>query len=125
MSGSPKAEHADQDLNGDGVAESIVVDRALCTPEGNCFYNVFVAPPRDKPTDCSRYAGTFAASVLEPLAAKGDDGMTDIRGYWNLHGGRLLLQNYRFARGGYQLVDALLCRRGSDDKLECMDDDSR
>jgi hypothetical protein len=125
MSASPRAERADRDLNNDGVLEPVVVDRALCTAEGNCYWNVFLSPPPAAPTECARYAGTFAASALEPLAGRGDDNMSDIRGYWNLHGGRLLLQSYRFARGGYQLVEALLCRRGSDDKLECMDDEER
>ena len=86
--------------------ENIVVDRSMCTAEGNCYWNVFIAPPPGS-QECSRYAGTFAAAALEPLAAKGDDNMSDVRGYWNLHGGRLLLQSYRFVRGGYQLVDAL------------------
>ena len=125
MSASPKPERADRDLNNDGRLEAIVVDRALCTAEGNCYWNVFLSPPAGSPTECARYAGTFAASMLEPLAGRGDDNMNDIRGYWNLHGGRQLLQSYRFARGGYQLVEALLCRRGSDDKLECMDDEER
>lgn len=119
MSASPKVDRADRDLDGDGAAETIVVDRAMCTPEGNCYWNVFVAPSGGA---CARYAGTFAAAALEPLASRGDDNMTDVRGYWNLHGGRLLLQSYRFARGGYQLVEALLCRRASDDRLDCMDE---
>lgn len=124
MGPSPKPERADRDLNGDGSIESIVVDRTMCTPEGNCYWNVFVAPRPDGLEGskvCSRYAGTFAGAALEPLGSKGDDNMSDVRGYWNLHGGRLLLQSYRFARGGYQIVDALLCKRGGDDKLECMD----
>ncbi len=120
MSATPKAEHADRDLDGDGVAESIVVDRSMCTAEGNCYWNVFRAQPAG---ECARYAGTFAAAALEPQTSRGDDGLSDVRGYWNLHGGRLLLQSYRFVRGGYQLVEALLCRRGSDDRLECMDDE--
>ena len=122
MSSAPRSDRADRDLNGDGTVESIVVDRALCTPEGNCYWNVFVAPPAGS-QDCSRYAGTFAGAALEPLGAKGDDNMSDVRGYWNLQGGRLLLQSYRFARGGYQIVDALLCKRAMDDKLECMDEE--
>jgi hypothetical protein len=36
--------------------------------------------------------------------------MADVRGYWNLHGGRLLLQSYRFVR-----------RLSLDDKLDCAD----
>jgi hypothetical protein len=117
-SASPKLDRADRDLNADGALESIVVDRALCTSDGNCYWNVFVTPAAGS-QECVRYAGTFAAAALEPLASRGEDNMTDVRGYWNLHGGRLLLSSYRFARGGYQLVDALLCRRAADDRLEC------
>lgn len=115
---TPKLDRADRDLDGDGVVESIVVDRAMCTPDGNCYWNVFRPPPAGT-TECSRYAGTFAAAALEPLGAKGEDNMSDVRGYWNLHGGRLLLQSYRFVRGGYQLIDALLCKRAADDRLDC------
>jgi len=31
------------------------------------------------------------------------------------------LQSYRFLRGGYRIVDALLCKRAHDDTLECAD----
>ena len=117
---SPRLERADRDLNGDGATEAIVVDRALCTAEGNCYWNVFVVPP-GAASECARYAGTFEGSALETMASKGDDGMADVRGYWNLHGGRLLLQSYRFLRGGYRIVEALLCKRAGDDKLDCAD----
>lgn len=120
MSAKPHVDRADRDLDGDGTAESIVVDRGMCTSDGNCYWNVFKAPPPGS-QECARYAGTFAGAALESLAAKGDDNMSDVRGYWNLHGGRLLLQSYRFVRGGYQLVDALLCKRAADDKLDCSD----
>lgn len=123
MSTTPSTDRADRDLDGDGVAEAIVVDRSMCTAEGNCYWNVFLSPHSGTTGACARYAGTFAAAALEPLSSRGDDGLNDVRGYWNLHGGRLLLQSYRFVRGGYQLVEALVCRRGSDDKLECMDDE--
>ena len=119
MGRAPRAERADRDLDGNGTREPIVVDRALCTREGNCYWNVFVGP--GSTADCARFAGTFEGVALEPLATKGDDNMADVRGYWNLHGGRLLLQSYRFARGGYRLVEALLCKRASDDKLDCAD----
>lgn len=122
MGASPHLDRADRDLDGDGTPESIVVDRAMCTGEGNCYWNVFKAPPAGS-QECARYAGTFAGAALEPLAQKGDDNMSDVRGYWNLHGGRLLLQSYRFVRGGYQLTDALLCKRAADDKLDCTDSD--
>ncbi|MDQ3334246.1 MAG: hypothetical protein M4D80_03730 [Myxococcota bacterium] len=119
MSAKPKVDRADRDLNGDGRNESIVVDRALCTAEGNCYWNVFVGPRASD--ECARYAGTFKAAALEPLATKGEDNMTDVRGYWNLHGGRLSLETYRFVRGGYLLVEAVQCRRAGDDRLECME----
>jgi hypothetical protein len=117
---APRIERADRDLDGDGTVEAIVVDRSLCTAEGNCYWNVFLVP-RPGSADCARYAGTFEGGALEPLATKGDDNMADVRGYWNLHGGRLLLQSYRFLRGGYRITDALLCKRAADDKLDCAD----
>lgn len=117
---APRIERADRDLDGDGTVEAIVVDRSLCTAEGNCYWNVFLVP-RPGSGDCARYAGTFEGGALEPLATKGDDNMADVRGYWNLHGGRLLLQSYRFLRGGYRIIDALLCKRAADDKLDCAD----
>jgi len=120
QSAAPKLDRADRDLDGDGSAEAIVVDRSLCTGEGNCYWNVFIVPPAGS-ADCARYVGTFEGGALESLATKGDDNMADVRGYWNLHGGRLLLQSYRFLRGGYRIVDALLCKRAGDDKLDCAD----
>ncbi len=123
MGPSPKLDRADRDLDGDGKLEAIVVDRKLCTEDANCYWNVFRAPTQKD--ECSRYVGTFAGSALEMLATRGEDNMTDVRGYWNLHGGRMLLQAYHFVRGGYQLDDALLCRRATDDKLDCADDDAK
>lgn len=120
MGVAPRVDRADRDLDNDGTQEPIVVDRSLCTAEGNCYWNVFVTPETGTP-DCARYAGTFEGGALEPLPSRGDDNMADVRGYWNLHGGRLLLQSYRFLRGGYRLVEALLCKRADDDKLDCAD----
>ena len=124
VSAHPRLDHADRDLDGDGLPETIVVDRAMCTADHNCYWNVFLPPAPATSGDCSRYAGTFEAAALEPLATTGDDHMTDVRGYWNLHGDRLLLQSYRFTRGGYLLVDALQCRRETDDRLVCSDSES-
>jgi len=120
LSSTPRIQRADKDLNGDGVADAIVCDRALCTAEGNCYWNVFVMPPRGSP-ECARYVGTFEARALEPMTTVGDENMADVRGYWNLHGGRFLLQSYRFLHGGYRIVEALLCKREGDDRLECAD----
>jgi hypothetical protein len=117
---APRLDHADRDLNGDGAPEAIVVDRSLCSAEGNCAWSVFLAPAAGS-TECARYAGTFEGAALEPLATRGEDNMVDVRSYWHLHGDRMLLQGYRFVRGGYRVVDALVCRRGADDKLDCAD----
>lgn len=122
MSSAPKLDRADRDLDGDHIVESITVDRAMCTADGNCYWNVFRAPSTRVGGECSRYVGTFAGAALEPLSTAGEDNMRDVRGYWNLHGGRLLLQSYRFVRGGYHLNDALLCKRAADDRLECSDE---
>ena len=114
-------EHADRDLDGDGTPELIVVDRQRCSSEGNCYWNVF-APPRAA-GECARYLGTFEGAALEALASRGDDHMSDVRAYYNQHGGRMLLQSYRFARGGYRITDVLQCKRAADDRLECADTD--
>jgi hypothetical protein len=117
VSEHPHIERADRDLDGDGVAEIVTVDRARCTGDRNCYWNVFV-----KSDACARYVGTFAAAALETLASKGDGGASDVRAYWNQSGDRVLLQTYRFVRGGYQLVDVLQCKRAADDRLECADE---
>jgi hypothetical protein len=119
LSERPRIEHADRDLDGDGRAEMIVVDRNKCTPDANCYWNVFEAP-RD-PGDCARYLGTFEGAALEPLASQGDNHMTDVRAYWKQNGGRMLLESYRFERGGYRVTDVLQCKRAGDDRLECAD----
>lgn len=120
MSAHPDIVHADRDLDGDGKPEPVVADRTMCTKDGNCFWNVFVTPPEDSVNHCQRFAGTLAAAALEPTSGRGEGGFTDLRGYWMLtSGGRLLLHEYRFRRGGYQVVDAILCRREDDDRLVC------
>jgi hypothetical protein len=122
MGSSPNLDRADRDLDGDGRPEAIVVDRALCTPEGNCYWNVFRAASRDDgPGACARYIGTFEGAALEPLPTRGDDNMSDVRAYWTQRGGRLLLQSYRYTRGGYRIDDVLQCKRAADDRIECAD----
>lgn len=120
MSTSPRVDHADRDLDGDGVPEIIVVDRAKCDAAGNCYWNVF---KQGAPGECAHYLGNFAGAALEPLATRGDDNMLDVRAYWNQHGGRMLLEPYRFVRGAYQIDDdnVLQCKRATDDRLECAD----
>lgn len=121
MTSSPRLDRADRDLDNDGNAEIIVVDRAHCDPRGNCYWNVF--KPASAAGTCSRYIGTFAGATLELMVSTGDDDMRSVRAYWNQPSGRLLLQSYRFARGGYALDgnDVLECKRASDDRLECAD----
>lgn len=127
MGASPHAERQDFDLDGDGTPEIVVVDRAMCTPRDadparrNCYWNVFAAAAR--PGECARYLGTFEGYSLAVLATRGDNNMSDVRATWNLTGGRMLLQSYRFARGGYQIVDVLQCKQATDDRLVCADTD--
>ena len=121
MSEKPRVDHADRDLDGDGRVELIVVDRAKCDDNNNCFWNVFRQPR--EPGECARYAGTFAGSALETMTTRGEDNMSDVRAYWKQNNGRLLLQSYRFARDGYRIDDVLQCKRGADDRLDCADTD--
>ncbi|HTJ43455.1 MAG TPA: hypothetical protein VL463_15230 [Kofleriaceae bacterium] len=119
VSPRPDLKHADRDLDGDGQNETISADRAMCTAEGNCYWNVFVHPAGQ----CPRFAGTLAGARLEPLATRGDQHFLDVRGYWTLtSGNRFLVEEYRFVRGGYQSQGALLCRREDDDRLQCSED---
>jgi hypothetical protein len=115
----PRGDHADRDLDDDGHPEIIVADRTACERVGadkqNCHWNVF----KTEPGECTRFIGTFDGGALEALHAKGDDNMSDVRAYWAQSGGRLLLQSYRFVRGGYQITDVLQCKYASDDRLEC------
>ena len=113
---SPRLDRADRDLDGDGRPEAIVVDRSLCTAQGNCYWNVFAAA---RPGECARYLGTFEGAALESLPTSGDDHMSDVRAYWKQGGNRLLLQSYRYTRGGYRIDDVLQCKRDADDRLEC------
>jgi hypothetical protein len=123
ISESPRLVHADRDLGGDRTIEQVVTDRNLCDEAGNCQWNVFFAPQGED--GCRRYVGTLAAATLEPLQTKGQSGMLDIRAYWALPSGRTLVQDYRFNRGGYRAVDALLCRSSGDDRLECAEEEVR
>jgi hypothetical protein len=117
---APRLERADRDLDGDGALEVVTVDRGKCSG-GNCYWNVFVADPGA--AGCTRYAGTLAGAALEVLERRGERRFADVRAWWRLGGERggerVLLQEYRFRLGAYQLVDALLCRRQGDDRLAC------
>lgn len=121
MTAAPRIDRADRDLDGDGRDEIVAVDRANCDSAGNCYWNVF--KPAAGAGDCARYLGTFAGAALELLPNTGDDNMRSVRAYWKQPSGRLLLQSYRFARGGYALDgdDVLECKRAPDDRLECAD----
>lgn len=121
VTSSPRIDRADRDLDGDGRAELIAVDRANCDSWGNCYWNVF--KPSSGAGTCSRYLGTFAGATLELLSSTGDDNMRGVRAYWSQPSGRLLLQSYRFRWGGYMVdgSEVLECRRAGDDRLECAD----
>jgi hypothetical protein len=112
----PQGDHADRDLDSDGRPEIIVTDRKACAHE-NCRWSVY----KTAPGECTRFIGSFEGAWLETLAGKGDDNMSDVRAYWAQGDGRMLLQSYRFVRGGYQISDVLQCKRAADDRLECAD----
>lgn len=116
VSASPSLRHADRDLDGDRAPELVVADRAMCSGE-NCYWNVFTD---DAAAGCRRYVGTISGAAIDRLGRRGDDGFRALRGWWRLGGDdRYLLQLYEYRRGGYRLVEALLCRREADDRLLC------
>jgi hypothetical protein len=117
----PALTHADRDLDGDGQDEIVISDHTLCTPEGNCHWNVF----HDQ-AGCLRYVGTISAARVQRLPRRGEDGFADVRAIWYLTGeNRLLLQEYRFRRGGYRIADVLLCRESGDDSVLCAEVDAQ
>jgi hypothetical protein len=117
VSDAPQLQRADRDLDRDGTAETVAADRGLCTPEGNCYWNVFV---RDPAGACLRFAGTIAGGALETLSSTGDRGFADLRAWWRFAGGeRFLMEEYRFRRGGYLAVNSVMCRRGQGSLILC------
>jgi hypothetical protein len=116
----PKLTRADRDLDGDARPEVVVADRNMCTAHGNCYWNLY---SQDRSAGCQRYLGTIAASVIDRLTRRGDQGFHDLRGWWQLSAdSRVLLQEYRYRHGGYRVVDALVCRQEGDDRLLCASD---
>ncbi len=111
----PKPQHADRDLDGDEVAEIVVADRRLCTDAGNCHWNLYRTEG-----ECHRYIGTVSAVSIQRVKPRGEDGFFGLRAWWNLTGNRrVLMQEYRFRRGGYRLVEARLCRITKDERVLC------
>lgn len=119
MSATPTLVHADRDLDGDGRAEPVVADKAMCSGDGNCYWNVFLVPADG---GCARFAGALAGAYLEPHAAGPGGVPAPVRAYWTLSPPRLLMQEYEFRRGGYVLVETLMCTRADDDRLRCTED---
>lgn len=118
LGAAPALERADRDLNGDGAPEAVAVDRNLCSEQGNCHWNVFSR----QGSGCFRYLGTISAAAIEPLEDRGERGFFDLRGWWRFKGGqRALVQEYRFRRGGYHIVEAMVCRE-IDDRLLCAEE---
>jgi hypothetical protein len=118
LSKQPSWKRADRDLDGDGHPEQLLADRNACRGR-NCYWNIF-----DDDRGCRRYIGTVSGAALELAEEAGSAGFRDLRGWWRLGGGqRQLLQSYRYRDGGYQLVDVLLCRQASDDRLLCAQQD--
>lgn len=113
---APDLRRADRDLDGDGQDEHIVADRSMCSGE-NCYWNVFGS---DRSAGCRRYLGTVSGLALDRLERSGQDGYRDLRGWWRLASDdRYLIQHYEYRRGGYRLVEAMVCRQEGDDRLLC------
>jgi hypothetical protein len=120
LSKRPQLSRADRDLDGDRRPELVVADRSLCTAQGNCYWNIYA---QDAGAECQRYLGTIAASVIDRLTRRGDDGFHDLRGWWRLTSdSRVLLQEYHYRHGGYRVVEAMVCRQEGDDRLQCASD---
>lgn len=116
LSAKPALSRADRDLNDDGQAEAVVADRHLCSSEGNCQWNVFWADPS---AGCQRYLGTIAGASIQRLGTRDQDGFHALRALWKFAGGgRILAQEYRFRRGVYEVVDAVVCQHRGD-RLLC------
>ncbi|WP_428263929.1 hypothetical protein [Haliangium sp.] len=115
----PALRHADRDLDGDGRDELVVADGNLCTPEGNCHWNLF----RDD-DGCRRYLGTVSAARVQRMSYRGESGFVDLRAMWHLTGERRwLLQTFRFRRGGYHLAEVLVCRQSDDNRVLCAEEE--
>ena len=113
----PTLSWANRDLDDDQVDEVIVADQTLCTSEGNCHWNVY-----KKLGECHRYLGTVSAAYIQRIPPRGEEGFYGLRGFWRLTGGeRVLLQEYRYRRGGYRLVEAVPCRQANDDRILCLE----
>ncbi|MEM9494092.1 MAG: hypothetical protein AAGC55_33410 [Myxococcota bacterium] len=114
---APVLQRANRDLDGDDIVEEVVADSKLCTNEGNCHWNVFRVEG-----GCHRFLGTISAAGIQRVRPRSEDGFYGLRSVWRLTGGnRILVQEYRFRRGGYRLVDAVLCRQLDDDRIICED----
>ncbi|HVV88794.1 MAG TPA: hypothetical protein VHE35_37380 [Kofleriaceae bacterium] len=119
VSATPRLRRADQDLDGDGHPEAVVADEAMCDAQHNCYWNVFLPAPDG---GCARFAGVLPGQSLQ-LLRPGTGGVpAPVRAVWQLAGGRVLMQEYQFRRGGYALVDTLVCRREDDDRVLCAED---
>lgn len=116
VSDDPDLERADRDLNGDGRDEIVVADRALCTPEDNCHWNLFAAQRRE----CPRFLGTVSGVAIEEAGEVGEDGFPHLRGWWQLADeGRMLMQAYIFRDGRYRIEEAVPCAAGADGRIIC------
>ena len=122
VSESPSTMRADRDLDGDGVAETVIADKKRCG-DGNCHWNIFTSGSE---AGCRRYLGTVSGQSIEGLDTRGPHGYSDVRGWWRLDSDdRYLLQLYEYQRGGYRLVEVLLCRMAGDDRLQCAMEDGQ
>ena len=110
-------ERYDYDLDRDGKREIVIVDRSLCTKEGNCYWNLFSTTLKEH---CNSYLGTVAGASLELLSTKGEKNFLDIRAQWILSDdSRLMVEEYKFIDTGYRMTGTLLCHLVSSNTVSC------
>ena len=94
-----------------------------------CFANSKLGPaPPDDPAGSGASPKYTRADPMIDITkvAKSSSGsstgapLSSIRAWYKLGAGRrVLVEEYRFGRGGYRVIEAFLCRRESDDRLIC------
>jgi hypothetical protein len=121
LSAQPIEKRFDKDLNGDGVLERVAADENLCVGLGNCAWNLYALTDKNA-TRCWRYLGTIDGKAISELRSQGEEGYADLRGFWELAEDRMLVHEYRYRRGAYELVETLTCTQSRGQALDCRSD---
>ena len=118
----PSITRADYDLNGVGVLEAAAADKNACDEKNNCYWNLFrkAHVQGTNGQSCWRYIGTIEGEAMRPQNTTGEDRYLDVRGWWRLSSPeRMVLSEYRFRDGVYELADSMLCKAMDGEVLQC------